>query len=248
MGAEAHLRIGTEEGAQEVFQRPFQVAYGNVRVHIQAFQLVEGGKVRGVNLVTAVGGAGGNHAHGGRLLLHGAYLHGGGVRTQQLAGIKVKRVLLIAGRMVLRRVQRVKAVELVLNLRAVRQGKTHVAQNADGFIPHDREGMQAALRQGAGRKRQVNAGHGGLVRLGLHFLQLGVQRFRNSLAGLVKQLADGGLFLPGNVLHARLGHGQFPFFAKDGYARVFHAAPVRHLGNARQGIPLNAYNLFLHKI
>lgn len=65
MGAEAHFRIGAEEGAQEVFQRPFQVAHGNVRVHIQAFQLVEGGKVRGVNLVTAVGGAGGNHAHGG---------------------------------------------------------------------------------------------------------------------------------------------------------------------------------------
>ena len=108
--------------------------------------------------------------------------------------------------------------------------------------------MQAARLQGAGRKRQVNAGHGGLVRQGLHFLQLGVQSFRNGLAGLVKQLADGGLFLSGNVLHARLGQGQFPFFAEDGHARVFHAAPVRRLGDACQGVPLDAYNLFLHKI
>lgn len=88
--------------------------------------------------------------------------------------------------MILRRVQRVKAVELVLNLRAVRKGKAHVAQNADGFIPHNGEGVQTARRQGAGRQRQIHPGHGGLVRQGLHFLQLGVQGFRNGLAGLVK--------------------------------------------------------------
>ena len=37
-------------------------------------------------------------------------------------------------------------------------------------------------------------------------------------------------------------------FAEDGHARVFHAAPVRRLGDACQGVPLDAYNLFLHKI
>ena len=248
MGAEANLRAGAEKGAQKIFQRSFQVAHGNVRIHIQAFKLIEGGKVRGVNFVAAVGGTGSDDTHGRQLLFHGADLHGRRVRTQKLAGIKVKCILLIAGRMILRRVQRVKAVELVLNLRAVRQGKAHVAQNADGFIPHDGEGVQPARRQGAGRQRQIHPGHGGLIRLGLHFLQLGVQGFRNGLAGLVKQLADGGFFLPGNVLHARLGQGQFPFFAEDGHARVFHAAPVRRLGDACQGVPLDAYNLFLHKI
>ena len=47
--------------------------------------------------------------------------------TQQFAGIEVKRVLLVARRMVGRRVQRVKAMELVLDLGSVGQGKAHPA-------------------------------------------------------------------------------------------------------------------------
>ena len=68
MGAEAHLRSGTEKGAQKIFQRSFQVAHGNVRIHIQAFKLIEGGKVRGVNFVAAVGGTGSDDTHGRQLL------------------------------------------------------------------------------------------------------------------------------------------------------------------------------------
>ena len=170
------------------------------------------------------------------------------MRAQQLAGIKVKRVLFIAGRVVRRGVQGVKAMELVLDFRAIRQREPHAAQNADGLVPDDGQRMQASQREGTRRQGQIHAGNGLPVRPGLDFHQLGVQRFGNRLAGVVEQLAYGGLFLSGHVLHARLGQGQFPFFAEDGDAGVFHAAPVRHLGDARQSVPLNAYDLFLHKI
>lgn len=58
VGAEADVRFRAEEGFQEVFEGAFEVADGHILVDVEAFDLVEGGEVGGVDLVAAVGGAG----------------------------------------------------------------------------------------------------------------------------------------------------------------------------------------------
>ena len=83
--AEAELGVGAEELAEEEFERAFEVGDADAFGDVEAFHLVELREVRGVDLVAAIGGAGGDDADGRRALFHGADLDGAGVGAQEAA-------------------------------------------------------------------------------------------------------------------------------------------------------------------
>ena len=202
--AETHGGFAAEQGFQEVLQRAFQVAYAHVLVYIQTLNLVESRKVGGVNRIATEGAAGADDAHGRCLLLHGAGLHGAGLRAQQLTAVKVEGVFLVAGRVVIRRVQGIKAVPLVFNLRAVGQCKAHAAQNAYGLITHNGDGVQTTGRQGGTRHGKVYPGYGCGIQLclqgGLAILHGG----SDDGSGLIEHGAHGRLVLLRHIAHALL--------------------------------------------
>ena len=122
---------------------------------------MERGVVRGVRVVAAIDAARHDDAHRRLLLLHHAYLDGGSVGAEQsgdgcAAGAvripcEIERVLRVPRRMVGGRVQRVKAMIFVLDLRAVGHHEADLAKAADDVLGDLRQRMELAERRGAGR-------------------------------------------------------------------------------------------------
>src|SRR5258708_6559565 len=82
-GAEAGFHARAEELFYEIFDGASEIAEGDVRVHGEAFDLVEGEGMRGVGIVAAIDLAGNDDANGRLLLFHGANLHGRSVGAQE---------------------------------------------------------------------------------------------------------------------------------------------------------------------
>jgi hypothetical protein len=118
---------------------------------VEAFELVEDREVGGVDLVAAVGRAGGDDAHRRLGVFHGADLHAGGVGAQEFAGVEIEGVLLVARRVVGGRVEGVETMELVLDFRAVGEGEAHAAEDGDGLVADQRERMERTSGQRRGR-------------------------------------------------------------------------------------------------
>ena len=75
MRPETDLHVAAHEFAEDEFDRAFEVADGDVLVHVKPLDLVERGIVRGVGVVAAIHAAGDDDAHGRRLFFHHANLH-----------------------------------------------------------------------------------------------------------------------------------------------------------------------------
>ena len=246
MRAEAHGCLFAKKGFQEIFQRAFQVAHAHFPGHVEALNLVEGRKVGSINRIAAERGTGADDAHGRAVFLHHAGLHGAGLGAQQLAAVEIEGILLVAGGVVIRGVQGIKAVPLVLNLRAIGQGEAHAAQHAHCFIAHNGNGVQPASRQGGTGHGEICPGHGG----GINFLlQSGLavlQRSGDGSAGLVQQRPHGGLVFLGHIAHALLHLGESTFLAQDTHAGILQRFHIGNAGYARQGFCLYACNLIFH--
>ena len=74
-------------------------------------------------------------------------------RRSDSSVLEVKCVLRIARRMIGRRVQRVEAMILVLDLGAVRDDEADLAEDADDVFGHLGERVQFAQRRGGGRAK-----------------------------------------------------------------------------------------------
>ena len=117
---EARFHRRAEQRLHGVVERALQVAEGDVGVDAEPLHLVKDGRVRGVGGVVAMDFAGNDDAHRRRLLLHGAHLHGRGVRAQQQAVAQRtallvgddQRVLRVARRMAGRKVHALEVVEV----------------------------------------------------------------------------------------------------------------------------------------
>src|SRR5437016_12497708 len=115
-GAEARLDAGAEELFYEIFDGAGEIAEGNVGVNGEAFDLVEGERMRGVGIVAAIDLAGNDDANGRLLLFHGANLHGRSVgakkerRRRAFWQFQIEGVHVVADRMKLRDIQRLEIV------------------------------------------------------------------------------------------------------------------------------------------
>ena len=213
---EADGGAGAEDFAEEELQRALEVSEGDVLVHIEGLDLVEDAQMSGVDLVTAIGGPGGDDAHG--QVLHrfqGADLHAGGVGAQQLAIGHVEGVALIAGRVVGGRVEGIKAMPLGLHLRSVGEGEAHAAQGAHGEITDLGEGVEAADScTGAARQGEVDARHGGGVFGGLEGILAGGEALGDGVTHFVQFGAHILFLLDRHVAHAGAEGGELAFLAE----------------------------------
>ena len=220
---EAHGGAGAENLAEEVFERAFEVTEADVLIDVEAFELVEDAEVRGVDFIATIGCAGSNDAHGERLGgFHGANLHAGRVRAQQAAIRQVKSILLVASRMIGRRVQRIEAMPLGFNLGSFCQCEAHAAQRADSEIANLCERMQRAnASTGTPRQCDVDAFNGLGVLRGLLGEFLGLDAISDGGAHFVELGTDFLFLIDRNVLHASAQRGDAAFFAEEVHAHGF---------------------------
>src|SRR5882672_2754539 len=120
-GPEARFDAGAKKLFYEILDGAGEIAKSDVGVHGEAFDLVEGERMRGVGIVAAIDLAGDDDAHGRFLLLHRADLHGRSVRAQQelrRRGLfigrgrqfQIERVHVVANGMEFRNVERFEVV------------------------------------------------------------------------------------------------------------------------------------------
>ena len=188
----AELEVGAraEQLAEEEFERPLEVGEAHVFGDVETLHLRELGEVGGVDLVAPVGGPGGDDAHGRVVLLHDPDLDGRRVRAQQAAVGKVKRVLLVAGRMVGRGVQRIKTMPLGFDVRPVRNRKSHPLEASHGTVHELGQRVEGPGGRARPGKRQVqSADRRSIGRLKQAELA-GLDRRRHRLAELVQKLAE----------------------------------------------------------
>ena len=112
-------------------QRRLEVGHGDALVDDHALDLVEHGRVRGVHLVLAVDAAGGDHADGQVLRLHGVDLHGRGLGAKENAAVvgEVEGVRPLARGVTLVDVQLREVVVGQLHLGAVDDLKAHADED-----------------------------------------------------------------------------------------------------------------------
>src|SRR5438105_9268408 len=90
-GTETRLDARAEEFFYEILDSAGEITESDVGVNGEAFDLVEGERMRGVGIVTAIDLAGYDDAHGRLLLLHGANLHGRSVGAKKERRLRVFR-------------------------------------------------------------------------------------------------------------------------------------------------------------
>ncbi len=124
-GKEARLHSRAEERLHRVVERSLQIAEGDIRIHAQALDLVEDGRMRRIGRIVAVNLARDHNTYRRRLQFHGADLYRRCVRPHQqpvpqrlaLLARDHQRVLRIARRVVRRKIQRLEIVVIRLHFR-----------------------------------------------------------------------------------------------------------------------------------
>lgn len=213
VGAEADFGVVAEHGAVEEFERTFEVGEADVFVNVEAFELVEDGKVGGVDFIATIGRAGGDDFDGRGLLFHGADLHGGGVGAEEFAGVEVEGVGVVPGGVVGGGVEGVEAVEFSFDFGSVREGEAEAAKDLDGAVLDDGEWVQGPGGEGAGRHGRIDACDEGGIGSILKALFLSIESCGDGLPGGVEGGTEFGLFLIGEVAH----------FGGEGVERAFLA-------------------------
>ena len=76
--------------------------------------------------------------------------------AEQLAVLKVESVALVAGRVIFRRVERIKAMPFGLDLGTFSEGKTHPAQDGNGFVENVSERVKPSLGKRPRREGRID--------------------------------------------------------------------------------------------
>lgn len=133
-GAVAGLDGLVEEFGEKFVEGGKEVGKGDVSVDVKPFNLMEEDMGAGGNVFVAEGAAGCDDANGWGELLHGADLDVGGVGAEEVAGVEIKGVLHVAGRMVGWEVESFKVVVVGVDVGAELDGKTHVGEDGGDAV------------------------------------------------------------------------------------------------------------------
>jgi hypothetical protein len=132
MGSEANLDPFAEKALSESVKRSLQISKGHILVNEQTFNLVEDGGVGSVKGVATINPTGRNNPDRWLPAFHHANLHSRCLRPQQnfFARLPVtddiETVVVVAGWMFRRDVQRYEVVPLVFDLRSLNDLKTQI--------------------------------------------------------------------------------------------------------------------------
>src|SRR5439155_20955929 len=142
MRTKLHSGFGTKEFPQEEFELAFQVRDADVFVHIESFDLMKLCAMGRVDLVPAISRSRSNHPEWRQRGFHRADLHGCCVRSQKPPVGQIKRVLLIAGRVVWWRIQSIEAVPLRFDIRTFGDAEAHSPTTLNRTLLHLVKRMQ----------------------------------------------------------------------------------------------------------
>ncbi len=153
--AELNLGARSEKLAEEKLQRSLEIGERHALGDIEPLHLGELREVRGIDFVTAIGRSGRDDTNRWRRVFHHADLNTRSVRAQETAVGKIKSILLVAGGMVGRGVQRVETMPLGLNVGSVGNGKSHAAETAHSAVHQLRERMESSWSGKSAGQREV---------------------------------------------------------------------------------------------
>ena len=209
----------------------------------QPLDLMEHRRVGLVGIAT-IGAARADHANGGLVAQHRAYLHGRGVGAQQLAlAVRVRLeeegVVHFARGMAGGEIQLGEIVIVGLNVRAFGDGKAHVGEDRGQLVHHLADGVNAPALNRAFAHRQGNVdGFGGEARFQRRVFQHvapRAERFTHLVFQRVDRGAGGFAFVGRHFAKRRKQGRNRAFFAKRGQSYGFKRALVLRGGYGGKG-------------
>ncbi|MNI45510.1 hypothetical protein D3C73_999370 [compost metagenome] len=154
---QADACVGSEHFLHELLQRALQIAHADMTADYKTFDLME---LEGVGRIVVIAAE-----HLARTddfdrslplhRLHGADLHRRGLCTHQDVFCQIEGILHIAGRMVLRQVERFKVIIIRFYLRTFSHPVAHSDENILDFPDDTAHRVNPALRQTAARQGYV---------------------------------------------------------------------------------------------
>ena len=181
----------------------------------------------GIHFVTAVSGARGDNPDRGRLLLHGADLHTRSMGPQQAAIGQIKSVLLVACRMIGRRIECVEAMPLGLDVRPLGQGKSHPPENFHRPPLQMLQGMQTSDRPRHTGQRWVDLRHLRFLGRGGKLRPAHLERTGDRGADFMEKLADFRTLFLGQMPHLLSGPSEPARTPRDRHPDQFERRRVR---------------------
>ena len=149
---------GPHQLAGKIGKRALQVGQRNVFIHIEPLHLVEVGAMGGVGRVTAIAATGRDDPYRRLVRHHIAHLHRRGVAAHQIAVFEVEGILLVARRVVGRRVERIKVVPYRFNVRPVSNGESQRLKDLGNTVGDLGNGVAGAKALPLARLGQVETG------------------------------------------------------------------------------------------
>ena len=220
--AEPGHGVGTVNTPHQRIEGALEVAHGDALVDHKTLDLVEHGRMSGVDLILAVDAARSEDADGRLHGVHHAHLHGRGLAAQMhlLVFGDIEGVRPLADRVILGDVQPVKVVLGQLDLRTLRDGEAHADENVGDFVEHGVEHVLFSEAEFPARDRHVQrlglelellkpCGQGGLAPVQLRF-ELGAHG--------VGQLSHHGALLGAELSHLLEYGGQLALLAQIPHA------------------------------
>ena len=229
MRTKTHRGFRSEKLTQEKLERPLQIRDADVLIDIQAFDLMKLRAVGRIHFVAAKGRARRDDANRRRRRFHRANLHGGSVRPEQPAIGQIKCVLLVAGRMIRRGVQRVEAMPFVLDVGTVREREPHPTENADRAVEHLGERMNGADLVRRAGERNVDAGERAASFAARSFSPVCAMPGGDRAAHFVQQFSDDRPLLLAERLHPFAPRGDAAAASEITDTHCFERLLVRQL-------------------
>ena len=248
MGTELGFRLGSKQLLGKLLQRTLQIRKGNILVHNQTFNLMEGRGMGCVHLVRTEYTSRSDHTDRQLSFLHHTCLAGRSLGTQHDVFIDIEGILLVLGRMSFRNIQFFKIVKVVLDLRSFHHLIAHTYEDTFYLLQGNGVRMTMAYIVLLRRKGYVDnlCLQLLLANQGLH-LCLGLfQNLLDFLACLIHQLAYLRSVLRSHILHTLQYAGQFTLFTENGHAGFIQCVQILCFPNLRNGIFPDFLQFFLH--
>jgi len=154
--AKSPLRIGTEEGVNELVDGGLHIHHRDIFIDDERFELVKHIHMRCVNGVGAVDAAGGDDTNGGLFAFHNANLNCGGLTSQKSTIVDVEIVERVSCGMLLRDIQGGEIVPLVFDFWAISDIKAHSAKDFQQLVYGFGDDVRFADSDGYARQSDVD--------------------------------------------------------------------------------------------